>query len=120
MKNIICIELSKYNHQKINEISKLLNLNFSALIKCKELGDDKIWISPEGKLLVHTTKKNKSEIIFSDEHQKDLLDIKPTVKTKKSKSKELSIDSLLEKITDYGIMSLTDDEKEFLDKESNK
>ena len=117
MKNIICIELTKYNHQKLKEVSELLSLNFRALMNRKELGDDRIWISPEGNFIAHTTKKNKSKILFTSNYIKEFLDIKPIQKSEISRIQvDLSIDSILEKIMISGIESLTKEEKEFLNK----
>jgi hypothetical protein len=123
MENIICIELTKYNNQKLLEVSDILKLNYEALLKCKKIGDDKIWISPDGKLIAYTTKKNKSEIIFTDEHKNIFLKIKPLEKENKKELNielEYDIDLILEKITSCGFNSLTKGEKEFLDKESKK
>jgi|LauGreDrversion4_2_1035121.scaffolds.fasta_scaffold540450_2 hypothetical protein len=116
MENIICIELTKHNQKKLTDISIDLKLKSLDLIKLKELGADKIWFNSENEDLISftVTAGGKDEVFFSEGYKRFFLEIKPFEIPKKSKS----VDSILEKITKYGIKSLTKEEKDFLDNES--
>jgi hypothetical protein len=118
MKNIICIEISKYNQDELSKMNKDLNLKRLDLNNFKRLEAVKIWISLDTEELVSFTfiEGGEDVLYFGDDYKKMFLDIKPFELPKKLKF--LSIDSILEKITKYGMESLTKDEKEFLDKES--
>ena len=118
MKNITCIDLRLFNHVTLNEVSEKIGINFEHLWNLKKDGIAKIWIvlkgyDGENSLVAYNTKKCE-DIIFTNEFTKHLngMDfLKP-----EKKSKILDTDSILEKISKFGIQSLKPEEKEFLDK----
>jgi hypothetical protein len=115
--NIICIDLTMYNQQKLEEIALTYGLLKDALIGNKSKGFKKIWIDKETKNLVcFTSKMTGDEIVFVDDFESKLLQIKPVQLPKKVKI--MSVDSILDKINKWGIESLTENEKQFLNESS--
>jgi len=118
MKNITCIDLRLFNHITMNEVSEKTGFDFQRLWDLKKDGIAKIWIvikgyDGENSLVAYNTKKCQ-DIVFTSQFAKHLngMDfLKP-----EKKSKNLDVDSILEKISKFGISSLKPDEKEFLDK----
>ncbi len=149
-KTIVCIEIRKYNQDFLIKISGKLKLQAHYLINLKENNVAKIYwdtsrpyfigyLIPED--LLHNksdnykglflwnyvykslSKKEKDRLLkMKSIDIKDLIDpIKSNPITKNQMSNvQLNLDEILEKITKYGINSLSVEERNFLDEESKK
>jgi len=119
MKNIICIDLTMFNNEKLVEVSKLYNLEEKSLLSNKKNGFAKLYINiTDGVLIAFTYKSNKDEIVIADTFTNSLKSI-PSVTAKKKQPKfEMTIDNILDKISKYGIESLSINERNFLDENS--
>lgn len=121
MKNVICIDLTKYNNEKLAEVclelgKKYTNLKFNvdSLISNKKEGFAKVYAdSTTGEYIAFTTKKDKNKIVYTEKFSEMLKSIEPVVFVKEPKA--MTVDSILEKISKYGIETLTVSEKNFLD-----
>jgi hypothetical protein len=115
MSNIICIDLTKFNKEKLSEVAKLYKLSETGLINDKKDGFAKIYIDTSiGVLVAFTYKKSKDEIVIADVFNDLLKSIDPIVIEKQPKL-EMTVDNILDKISKYGIESLSINEKNFLD-----
>ena len=115
MKNIICIDLTMFNNEKLSEVAKLYNLEEKSLITNKKDGFAKLYINIlDGVLVAFTYKKSKNEIVIADVFT-DLIKTIPSVTIEKQPKLELTVDNILDKISKYGIDSLSMNEKNFLD-----
>jgi hypothetical protein len=117
MKNITCIDLRLFNHITLNEVSEKIGIDFNHLWNLKKDGIAKIWIVVKGydgenSLVAYNTKKCE-DVIFTNEFSKHLLEMDFLKPEKKVKS--LDTDSILEKISKFGISSLKPEEKDYLD-----
>jgi hypothetical protein len=121
MKNIICIDLTKYNNEKLSEIVKIYNLSEGSFISNKKLGFVKLYVDTANFMIIaHTHKDNRNEIVISDFFKDSIKTIEPIEIKKKNKTlKILTVDNILDKISKYGIESLSDVEKVFLNENSN-
>jgi hypothetical protein len=121
MGHIICIDLTKFNNEKLSEVSKLHSLDLDSLIKDKKSGFVKIYIDTQsGVLVAFTHKDSRNEITIADVFKNAIKTVEPIELKKKNKTlKVLTIDGVLDKISKYGIESLSDIEKEFLNENSN-
>jgi hypothetical protein len=116
MKNIICVDLTKFNNEKLVEVANIYKLSVEGLINDKKEGFAKVYIDIENGLLVaFTYKKNKDEIVIADVFTDSLKSIPSVVVEKKQPLSEMTIDNILDKISKYGIESLSINEKNFLD-----
>lgn len=113
MKNIICIDLTKYNQSKLQEVASVYKLNYDFLDKHKKGDSVKIWVDLSSGILVAFTTKKITKMIYSDEYM-DFLSKMETI-TLAKKEVLMDIDSILDKIAKYGIASITENEKSFLD-----
>lgn len=113
--NIICIDLTKFNNEKLKEVSDTLDIRYEVLLDNKKNGFAKLFIdtSGVGTIIAFTTKKNKDKVIHTKEYTESLLNIEAFEIVKEPVFLEL--DTVLEKISKYGIGSLSDLEKDFLD-----
>ena len=112
--NIICIDLTKFNYEKLEEVSVKLNVKSSVLINNKKEGFAKLFVNVDlGIIIAFTTKRNKTRIVYTDTYDTELSGLKSIELIKEPI--QLEMDSVLEKITKYGIDSLNKNEKEFLD-----
>jgi hypothetical protein len=116
MKNIICIDVTMYNNEKLIQIAKELNIDSKMLITNKERGFAKIYIL-NGQGIAYTQKIDPT-IGYTSCLDEMLKAIKP-FEAKKKAPKEMTIDTILDKINLYGIESLSVTEKKFLDENSN-
>jgi hypothetical protein len=144
---VICINLKSHNEQQLKAISEVYRLDFQALVDSKGLSS-KIWIETNGDYAIaFITNSGDGSVCINEKFcpitkkQKDaLLKIKP-IKTPKMpkkqkvesdvkstkvddivseyKSVELTIDNVLDKISQYGLNSLTVSEKKFLDDQNS-
>lgn len=116
MKNIILIDYQFTSLDKLKKICDELNINFDVLKKDKEdFKLLKIWLDIDLLYMVaYTTIKRPNEIKYDGFEQRLLemsrYSLKPTTDLS-----NLSIDSILDKISQFGINSLLKEEKEFLD-----
>lgn len=132
MKNIICIDLTTFNNEKLVEVAKIYNLKADVLIKNKKDGFAKLFIGTDfgNNVIAYTTKKDKNTILYTDLYTESLMKIESvkieSVKVEKEIEKEIekepiemTVDTILDKISKYGINSLSITEKKFLDENSN-
>lgn len=113
MKNIVKIDLRKFNQDKLKEVSDMYNLNYESLVENKNSGFAILWVDVDSSLIVaYTIKKDKS-IRYTTSFGDILSSMKEVELVKQPK--DLSLDGILEKISKYGIASLRSDEKDFLD-----
>lgn len=112
-KDIICVDLTKFNFEKLEEVSTKFNLDLDMLVSNKKRGFAKLFLDLRLDIIIaYTTKKNKREIVYTDYIENVLSEMKP-IEVKKEPV-QLTVNSVLEKITKYGIDSLSDNEKDFL------
>jgi hypothetical protein len=116
MKNIICIDLTSFNNEKLTDIANLYNLNVQNLVNDKKQGFAKMYIdTTNGVLVAFTYKKNKDEIVIADVFTDLLKSVTPIILEKKQPKIEMTVDNILDKISKYGIESISINEKNFLD-----
>lgn len=119
MKNIICIDLTKFNNEKLVDVAKMIGIDYDALLHNKKAGFVKLFIDKlSGKTIAFTTKEDKESINYTEFFTEMLKSIEPFILSKKE-PKELTVDGILDKISKYGIESLSVNEKKFLDENSN-
>jgi hypothetical protein len=112
--NIICIDLTIYNQEKIKELGDIYDLKIESLLINKSKGFKKIWYDTKNKMIVcFISKMTGDKIVYTDEYEKSLLDMKPIEVPKKVKI--LTVDSILDKINKWGIESLNESERKFLE-----
>lgn len=113
MKNIICIDLTKFNNEKLVEVAKLVSVDYNALVENKKTGFVKLFIDKvTGKTIAFTTKSNKDKVVYTSNFDEVLNSITPLVLVKEPK--EMTVDGILDKISKYGIESISNTEKDFL------
>jgi predicted glycosyltransferase len=114
MKNIILIDLTQFNYEKLHEVAKLYGIKVECLVNNKKEGFTKLWIDTEsGMIVAYSVKKFKDNIFVSDEFNASLAKVKPVEIVKQPKVMDL--DSILDKVTKYGVESLNESEKRFLE-----
>jgi hypothetical protein len=129
--NIKCIDLTVYTYDKLNEIGTGLKLAKPSLLgENKKIGIGKIWFDIDNSnAVIAYTVKGSEEILIADNFFDSLKSIKPVTFVVQDKPKpvvenkvevedikiELDIDTILDKIGQYGIDSITKEEKKFLD-----
>ncbi len=132
--NIKCIDLTVYNYEKLEEIGSALKIaNPSLLAENKKIGISKIWFDTKNdNAVIAYTVKGDDEILIADNFIADITKIKPVdvivkerpnvanlVESVKNSPRKLEVildvDSILDKIGQYGIDSITKEEKDFLD-----
>ncbi len=137
---VICIRLKSHNEQQLKAISEVYRLDFQALVNSKEFSS-KIWVEANGSYVIaYITNSGDGSVSVNPmfcpmtKKQRDaLLKIQPIKTPKMPKIKEeivyqvdeyepveLTIDSILDKISSHGINSLTKEEINFMDMISNK
>ncbi len=112
MKNIICIDLRMFNHIKLKEICEKVDIDYQVMLETKNQGFAKIWINQETKKTFAFTLKKDDTVRFTDAFINEISEIKPVELPRILKN--LDLDSILEKISAYGIETLNQIEKEFL------
>ncbi len=131
--NIKCIDLTAYNYEKLVEIGSALKIaNPSLLAENKRIGIGKIWFDTKNdNAVIAYTIKGDDEILIADNFIADITKIKPVDVIVKEKEQNvanlvegvinstreviLDVDKILDKIGQYGICSITKEEKDFLD-----
>lgn len=112
MKNIICIDLRMYNHIKLKEVCDKYGFNYDTFLQNKYDGFAKIWIDIESSLIIAFNTKKDSNVQQSLAFSEELMKIAPVEVVKQPR--KFDLDTILEKISAYGIESLKQDEKDFL------
>ena len=132
--NIKCIDLTAYNYEKLEEIGVALKIaNPSLLAENKRIGIGKIWfdVKNDNAVIAYTIKGN-SEILIADNFIEDISKIKSldviakerpnvldlvesVIKSPKKLEVILNVDAILDKIGQYGLDSITKEERDFLD-----
>ena len=147
MKNIICVDLTKYNQSQLSKISDIIGIVDGSLQSSEKEGVKKVFFDKEKNLFIGEIIKETSNYLYSykgliltteysylsKKEKENLIKMSGTnfdsknsvVKVQNTKSEstisvKLEVDAILEKIFNFGINSLTKSEKEFLDKESQK
>lgn len=122
LKNIIVIDFNTTSTDDVRKICDEFSLESEVMIEDNiNFGLGKVYIDIVNKIVVaYTLKSNPYAIIYTDIFEMGLKALSPYVVKPVVSSVELSIDSILDKIADYGIDSLLKEEKEFLDQASKK
>jgi hypothetical protein len=122
--NIKCIDLTTYNYEKLVEIGTVLKIaNPSLLAENKKIGIGKIWFDTKNNnAVIAYTVKGDNEVLIADNFIADLTKIKPVDVIVKEKEQNLlnvvesvprklkvvlDVDTILDKIGQYGIDSIT-------------
>lgn len=113
MNNVICIDLRMFNHIKLKEVCDIHGFDYQVILSTKNQGFAKIWINKDTMKTFAFTVKKDDTVRFTDDFSKELSEIKPFELPKEPKT--LNLDTILEKISAYGIDSLKPFEREFLD-----
>jgi hypothetical protein len=132
--NIKCIDLTVYNYEKLEEIGTALKIaNPSLLAENKRIGIGKIWFDTKNNnAVIAYTVKGDNEVLIADNFIADITKIKPVdvvvkerpnvadlvesvINSPRKLEVILDVDSILDKIGQYGIESITKEEKDFLD-----
>jgi len=113
--NIICIDLTKFNFEKLKDVSVKTNIRYELLVNNKKNDFAKLFfdMSGDGVIIAFTTKKDKNRVVYTDVYSDTLLSMKSIEIVKQPV--QLELDTVLEKISKYGIGSLSGSEKDFLD-----
>lgn len=119
MENIICIDLTKFNNEQLIKIAEQYNIDYDSLLINKKNGFAKIWLVKDTNIIIAYTSKGDDSLRYMSTFT-ELLKLTENVSLKKSEKKKepeiiLNVDIILEKISKYGIESITDKEKRFLD-----
>jgi hypothetical protein len=113
--NVICIDLTILSESKLKEICKVHDLEYEAMLSNKKQKISKIWIDKEADQIIGYTLK-KSEIFYFHEDYLLYLKIMDPIDPSKIEI-VLNLDDILEKISQFGVESLTKEERDFLDKQ---
>ena len=125
MDDIICVDLTVLDKNQLKDFCSTYNFSYEGILDFKEKTYAKLWITKQGICMAFTlTKKNSFNIKDFD-----------TIKAFNGFLKELGtmepyqvivepvildVDVILEKISKYGIKSITLEERHFLDINSDK
>lgn len=122
--NAFQIDFSLQSKKDIEIICDRYSIKFDELMEKHKVWDFyKIFIDIESfKMFAYILNSDRKTLKFTDAIDEVILSIKPEVVEIKVETPTseiiLDIDTILEKITKYGINSLTNKEKEFLDNSS--
>lgn len=127
MKNVICIDLTKFNNEAIIELCNTHDLCKEEVLRNKKIGVAKLFINTDtNQLIAYITKKDKT-LKYTDVladylnsiKSVEIVQINPIIDEVISNDLgDLTIDSILDKISKYGITSISANEKAFLDANS--
>jgi hypothetical protein len=124
MKNIICIDFSIIKNDDFAKICEKYSFKYEQLLsQHKKFDFYKIFIDVDTfRMFAYILNKNKSKIEVTDGLDVFLNSIKSEVVEKEVEvvvsNVEMTVDSILDKISKFGIGSLLKEEKEFLDNSS--
>lgn len=120
MDDITCIDLSILDKDQLKDFCSTYNVSYEAILDFKEKTYAKLWITKQGICIAFTlTKENNFDIEDFDTVRifngflKELEVMKPYQAIVEPVI--LDVDTILEKIGKYGIESITQEEKSFLD-----
>ena len=119
--NIIIIDYAFTSDDKLQRICDELSFNYETLKKDKkELKLYRVWIETISKTMIaYSTTYSSDEIIYTDEFNRLFETIPiyiPRPAELPAPKVNLNIDSILDKISKFGIESLLKEERDFLDK----
>lgn len=119
MENIICIDLTKFNNEQLRKIAEQYIIDYDSLLLNKKNGFAKLWLVKDTNIIIAYTSKGDDSLRYMSTFT-ELLKLTENVSLKKSEKKKepeiiLNVDIILEKISKYGIESISDIEKNFLD-----
>jgi hypothetical protein len=116
--NIVKINLTKFNYIKLKEISEEYYVDYESIVNNKKAGYAILWIDNDAQIIIAYTKKKDNTIHYTQSMDDYLFSLQEVEVIKEPK--ELSLDAILEKISKYGVQSLTDEEKGYLDELSKE
>jgi hypothetical protein len=125
MKNIIYLDLTKFNNEKLKSVCESLKMTdpqVGMILDNKKVGIVKLYLNKDLlhldafslPIIAYTTKLDKT-IRYHDSFTEMLSKIDPIEAKKKVKLELTSVDSILDKISRFGIESITESEKNILD-----
>lgn len=121
MKDVICVDLTKLNHEQLKTFCDEHNFVFDVLMDLKKKTYHKIWFLRDGTGLAFNLCqdnifkiKDYEKVRFFTDLLKDLTKIDAYEPAKVEVV--LDVDTILEKIHRYGKDSITKEEKDFLDR----
>jgi len=138
--NIVCIDLTKYNYEQLTKVSEVIGILDGELLRDKKDGVKKVFLDDDVRSTIgiivkdpenykmtykglvlcegysHFTKKEKEKLLKMDGSKFDLKRKKKYFSVIEDNIPEvLELDPILDKISNFGIDSLTKNEKYFLD-----
>ena len=126
MKNIICIDLTQFNNEKLKSVAESLKLTTAQvgmILENKKIGIVKLYLNKDSlhldgfslSIVAYTVKKDKT-IKYFDSFTEMLSKIEPIKPSEPVEKVELNnVDDILDKISKFGIESITESEKTILD-----
>lgn len=117
MKNVILIDFAFTSEQSLKSICDELRINFKVLKSDKEkFKFYKVWIDMDSRTMIaYTTVKDTKNIVYTIGIESMLQSLNSYQLQPSTNLAELNVNSILDKISKYGIDSLLKEEKEFLD-----
>lgn len=117
MKNVILIDFAFTSEQTLKSICDELKINFKVLKSDKEkFKFYKVWIDMDSRTMIaYTTVKDTKNIVYTIGIESMLQSLNSYQLQPSTNLAELNVNSILDKISKYGIDSLLKEEKEFLD-----
>lgn len=117
MKNVILIDFAFTSEQTLKSICDELKINFKVLKSDKEkFKFYKVWIDMDSRTMIaYTTVKDTKNIVYTVGIESMLQSLNSYQLQPSTNLAELNVNSILDKISKYGIDSLLKEEKEFLD-----
>ena len=111
--NVILIDLRQFNPKQLKSVCADHNLDYDRLSQNKTDNFSKIWIDTTSNKIIAFTYKDSPDVLGTKSLE-ILLDTCPLTSPQR-KQRVYDMDSILEKISKYGIGSLKQDEKDFLE-----
>jgi precorrin-6x reductase len=117
MKNVILIDFALTSEKTLVSICDELKINFKVLKSDKEkFKFYKVWIDMDSRTMIaYTTVKDTKNIVYTVGIESMLQSLNSYQLQPSTNLAELNVNSILDKISKYGIDSLLKEEKEFLD-----
>lgn len=120
---VVVIDYAFTSDEKLERISEELKLNFELLKKDKkQFKLYRIWLDVDSKTMIaYTTTYSPDKMVFTQGFDEVFVGMKryePKPKELPAPKVDLNIDSILDKISKYGIDSLLKEERDFLDNSS--
>jgi hypothetical protein len=117
MKNVILIDFALTSEKTLVSICDELKINFKVLKSDKEkFKFYKVWIDMDSRTMIaYTTVKDTKNIVYTVGIESMLQSLNSYQLQPSTNLAELNVNSILDKISKYGIDSLLKEEKDFLD-----